>query len=259
MRKMEISDFLTDTAKALHSGPGSGARGGIGGGGGRGRGGTVASPSPRGAAPPPARSAPASSGILSSLSSSFGTKSRKSSAMPQRDSSVSHSMEESAHLEKKKSREKSDKDMSPRASNSGPPAMAKLASPVLHSLAKEMDDSVDTLKNANTVKDIIKTQRANGSFSLDALKIFVASASMEDVKKQFPDTSVSLTDALIEIFITVIVCQYFKVKFADQQIYWNLVLKKALAWVKKEAEKNGIGAVDLDAGAVNYLKSKNVV
>jgi hypothetical protein len=81
---------------------------------------------------------------------------------------------------------------------------------------------------------------------------------VESVKKAFPATSVSLTDALVELFITVIVCQYFKLKFADQQVNWNLVIKKALGWAKKEAEKSGLSSVDLEASAVNYLKANSL-
>ena len=79
---------------------------------------------------------------------------------------------------------------------------------------------------------------------------------MEEVKKLFPTTSVSLTDELVEIFITVIVCQFFKLKYPDQQVNWNLVVKKALGWVKKEAEKNGLGDLDFETSAQNYVKSK---
>jgi hypothetical protein len=84
--------------------------------------------------------------------------------------------------------------------------------------------------------------------------MFVPSATLENVKKQFPATDVSLTDELVEILITAIVCQYFKLKFADQQINWNLVVKKALGWVKKEADKSGLGTLDFEASASNYLK-----
>ncbi len=56
----------------------------------------------------------------------------------------------------------------------------------------------------------------------------------------------------IEILITVMVCLLFVKKFADQQVSWNLVAKKALAWVKKESERlklntdwNTIGGVFL--------------
>jgi hypothetical protein len=77
---------------------------------------------------------------------------------------------------------------------------------------------------------------------------------MDSVKKQFPATNVSLTDALVEIFITVIVCQYFKLKFADQHVNWNLVAKKAQTWVKKEVEKAGLTTLDFETNAANLIK-----
>ncbi len=81
---------------------------------------------------------------------------------------------------------------------------------------------------------------------------------MDMVKKQFPSTKKKVTDEMVEIFITVIVCQYFKLKFAEQSVNWNLIVKKAQGWVKKEAEKAGIASLDFEASANNFLKSLNV-
>ena len=108
--------------------------------------------------------------------------------------------------------------------------------------------------NVGLMRDIIKKQRANGSFSLDALKLFLPKETMDSLKKSFPATTVSLTDALVEIFITVIVCEYFKKKFADQFVNWNLVAKKAQTWVKKEAEKAGLGSLDFEGSAAKYVQ-----
>ncbi len=77
--------------------------------------------------------------------------------------------------------------------------------------------------------------------------------TLEKVEKAFPDTSVKLTNEILEIFVTLIVCQYFQLKFADQQVNWNLVAKKAQTWAKKEAEKNGLGSCNFETAAQNLI------
>ncbi len=81
---------------------------------------------------------------------------------------------------------------------------------------------------------------------------------MDAVKKQFPTTGKSLTDEILEIFITVIVCQFFKLKYAEQSVNWNLVVKKAQGWIKKESEKVGVADLDFEASATTFLKTLNL-
>jgi hypothetical protein len=60
-----------------------------------------------------------------------------------------------------------------------------------------------------------------------------------------------------ELFITLIVCAYITTRFAAEQVQWNLILKKANAWAKKESETLGITA-DLLQIAKQYLTDKGL-
>ncbi len=60
---------------------------------------------------------------------------------------------------------------------------------------------------------------------------------MKDVTADKLQKETKVQQDALEILITAMVCLIFAKKFADQQVSWNLVVKKALAWVKKESEK----------------------
>ncbi len=61
-------------------------------------------------------------------------------------------------------------------------------------------------------------------------------------------------DAL-DILITAIVCLIFSMKFADEQVSWNLVVKKANAWVKKESERLNL-TLDWNALGGSFLSAR---
>jgi hypothetical protein len=59
------------------------------------------------------------------------------------------------------------------------------------------------------------------------------------------------------MLITVIICVYITKKFAAEQVQWNLIVKKATNWVKKEAEQKKI-TVDLASMAQKFLSTKGL-
>ena len=119
--------------------------------------------------------------------------------------------------------------------------------------SSKKEEKEEIILDSTLLREIIKNQRANGSFSFDVLKLFLPQVSLEMLKTEFPSTTVNLTDEILEIFVTVIVCQYLQLKFADLQVNWNLVVKKAQTWVNKEADKNGL-KIDLESAAQNLIK-----
>ena len=66
------------------------------------------------------------------------------------------------------------------------------------------------------------------------------------------------TQDSLEVFITVLVCAFITTKFADVQVQWNLVVKKATAWVNKEIARLGL-QVDFGPTARSVLTSVGVI
>ena len=67
---------------------------------------------------------------------------------------------------------------------------------------------------------------------------------MDKVKQNLPPT---LQNASEQIIVTLVVCAYLNVKFSAQKTRWELVVKKAMTWLKKEWQKQqpgGGGEID---------------
>jgi len=112
--------------------------------------------------------------------------------------------------------------------------------------------------NDSGLRDLIKKQKANGSFDLACLMSTIPSSSLDNVKRILIDLKIQTSDQIELLMITAIVCAYFETRYKDYQTSWALVVKKSKAWVKKEAEKANITA-DLDAAALNFLKSFKII
>ena len=55
------------------------------------------------------------------------------------------------------------------------------------------------------------------------------------------------------IAVSLILCIFFETKHQDQRIHWNLVVKKARTWIKKEAEKLGLSQEALEKFAAEFV------
>jgi len=102
------------------------------------------------------------------------------------------------------------------------------------------------------LRELIKKQKANGSFDISSLVSVIPSASLDAVNKSLSSSSLPTTELAQSLLITAIICAYMEVKFKENSTSWSLVVKKAKSWIKKEAEKANITA-DWDALASKFL------
>eukprot|EP01119_Soliformovum_irregulare_P016300 TRINITY_DN4699_c0_g1_i2.p1 TRINITY_DN4699_c0_g1~~TRINITY_DN4699_c0_g1_i2.p1 ORF type:complete len:850 (+),score=284.73 TRINITY_DN4699_c0_g1_i2:75-2624(+) len=103
---------------------------------------------------------------------------------------------------------------------------------------------------------IINTQNANGSFSLHSLELYSPSINAASIKSAMPSSISEPSDEIIAIIVTAIAIAIFEIKFAQQKTDWNLVVKKARIFVKKESGKAGISTVDdIHTSAIAFVQS----
>ncbi len=58
------------------------------------------------------------------------------------------------------------------------------------------------------------------------------------------------------VLVTAVVCAYLEVRHGDQRSNWDLVVKKAKRWLKKEAVVAGVvESFDFDAPAAAFIKA----
>jgi len=111
----------------------------------------------------------------------------------------------------------------------------------------EIDDPLEKIRS------LIRFQKANGSFGLEAVKLFIPNVTEDTLKTNI---AIEVTADIVIIFITAIVVALFEKKFPSQKINWNLVVKKANSWIKKESIKAGIPEdFDWSRSASNFLSS----
>mmetsp|Transcript_11288 Transcript_11288/g.15623 ORF Transcript_11288/g.15623 Transcript_11288/m.15623 type:complete len:138 (+) Transcript_11288:1-414(+) len=103
-------------------------------------------------------------------------------------------------------------------------------------------------------KGVIKLQKANGSWPLEALKLVSKNASSDSVLKGIASDVVAKDKATAEsIAVSLILCVFFETKLQDQKIHWNLVVKKARTWIKKESDKLGLSVDALEKFAAEFV------
>jgi hypothetical protein len=109
------------------------------------------------------------------------------------------------------------------------------------------------------MRETILKQTAMGNWKLDdaasALK-----ASAADITAHFDSVAAAFSsgdkrDAALSVFASALVCALFELKFAQEKVTWQLVVKKARSWITKQA----LTGVDWDAAAKSFLKAKNLV
>ena len=86
-----------------------------------------------------------------------------------------------------------------------------------------------------------------------------SSATLPSLKKLLETTVSGVnSDTLLDVLVTSVVITFIQKKFADQQINWNLVVKKSQSWVTKESTKFNVN-VDWSSVATRYLTSINAL
>jgi len=104
------------------------------------------------------------------------------------------------------------------------------------------------------VSALIKAQSFNGSYAFVTLHVLIPALNAGDIKANFPSGVTGNNEKLEAIFITAIICKYFAVVFGGQKTIWELVVKKAKTWIKKESESAGIStSIDWETAAQQLL------
>jgi len=108
-------------------------------------------------------------------------------------------------------------------------------------------------------------QKASGNFPSDTLQSLGISISTEELRKYFPPAVNSQTPPpnpvdLDSVLVTVVVCCYLARKYADQQIQFDLVVKKAQGWIKREVTRLKVGTEleEWEAAAKRLLSTIHV-
>jgi len=108
---------------------------------------------------------------------------------------------------------------------------------------KMKDLSTSSSSDSTTLKSVIKTQAANGSFELKSLQLIVPKIKKEEITKSLKEMSITTINDKIElIFTTTIVLVIFTIKFGDQKTLWDLIATKARTWIKKEIINQQLGS-----------------
>jgi hypothetical protein len=97
----------------------------------------------------------------------------------------------------------------------------------------------------NVVREVMKQQDFSGSFSLNTLQSVASNVKSSVIAKFVKDHSLKSEAAVITLFVALV----FELKFAAQKCVWDLVMKKAKTWVKKQ-----LGVTDL-TGIENNAKT----
>jgi hypothetical protein len=111
--------------------------------------------------------------------------------------------------------------------------------------------SSSSTSNGNEVRAVIKQQAFNGSFSMQTLKSLAPKADGDAVKNVLKAAGVEVNSKNEAAAVTLMVAALFELKFADQKNTWDLVVKKAKQWAKKEL--GNIDTAALETAAKNLL------
>jgi hypothetical protein len=148
----------------------------------------------------------------------------------------------------------SNSSMAP-SSNSFAPSMDSFSGFLAkESEAEELNvrsSSSSSTSNGNEVRAVIKQQAFNGSFSMQTLKSLAPKADGEAVKNVLKAAGVEVNSKNEAAAVTLMVAALFELKFADQKNTWDLVVKKAKQWAKKEL--GNIDTAALETAAKNLL------
>eukprot|EP01133_Synstelium_polycarpum_P016972 gene16972-20196_t len=93
---------------------------------------------------------------------------------------------------------------------------------------KEREKASPKASSGDLLMDLIRAQKANGSWVASSITLTVAPAP-------------SALDALADVWTTLVVIAYLSKKFADKSAQWDLVVQKATKWVKSQLNKANIG------------------
>lgn len=110
--------------------------------------------------------------------------------------------------------------------------------------------------NLSLMREIIKLQKANGSFTLDAVKLFFSGVSKPSILEIF--SGVTWSEETELVLATAIVVAFIVEKYKEQSVQWNLSMKKSQAWIKKEMTRLNIDeSLDLQSLGSSLLMKNN--
>jgi hypothetical protein len=95
----------------------------------------------------------------------------------------------------------------------------------------------------NVVREVMKQQDFSGSFSLNTLQSVASNVTSSVIAKFVKDHSLKSEAAVITLFVALV----FELKFAAQKSVWDLVMKKAKTWVKKQLGVTDLTGIENDA------------
>jgi hypothetical protein len=111
--------------------------------------------------------------------------------------------------------------------------------------------SASSSASSNDVRGVIKQQAFNGSFSMQTLKALAPKVDATNVQNLLKTAGIEANSKSEAAAVTLMVAVLFELKFGDEKNVWDLVVKKAKTWAKKE-----LGDIDLaalEAAAKTYL------
>jgi len=82
---------------------------------------------------------------------------------------------------------------------------------------------------------LIKAQCFNGSYSFAVLQQLIPTFHKEKLTAVL-NSEITYTEKVEGILVTLIICNYFEIVFKSNKTLWELVVKKARNWAKKEIE-----------------------
>jgi len=121
--------------------------------------------------------------------------------------------------------------------DSAPPLAPQSFAPPLQPFVSPASFNLPPPPNSLKLKDIVLKQKAGGNFPVDILTIF-GKITLEKLRQQIPrEISKGEASILDQIMVTFFVCRILEVRFQDQQSQWDLVVKKAMVWLRREVKK----------------------
>jgi len=114
-----------------------------------------------------------------------------------------------------------------------------------------------TNTTSTSLSNIIESQQFNGSWNLETLKKLHGSLTPSLLKDNLPSSLAEKYNVLENALITAIVVVYFNNNFSSQKTLWELIVKKANIFIKKEITSAGLSpeSCDLTSIATKILTS----
>eukprot|EP01117_Protostelium_nocturnum_P007917 TRINITY_DN2829_c1_g2_i1.p1 TRINITY_DN2829_c1_g2~~TRINITY_DN2829_c1_g2_i1.p1 ORF type:complete len:835 (-),score=212.87 TRINITY_DN2829_c1_g2_i1:985-3354(-) len=93
------------------------------------------------------------------------------------------------------------------------------------------------------VDKLIKTQHAKGDFGRESL--LLVGVDEETIKKALPN-QIQVTDEVLAICISVLICAYLELKCKEDSVLWTLIVNKSRMWIKSEMKRLNLSESQFD-------------